>query len=183
VAVLGLGTWKRQLRGQSEYALAKRILRLSYQYREAIATVRYPAMWPWETASPPDEEANEMNERQKEFYGRSKGYEARWERVSSVRAELYPELLEAEVLWDKELTNLMEPIFQLEIDLKMATEQELKAKNPDLDPSATEWLRDPDFMNRRSELLYSGSKVDAFDAKFEEALAAASAFLKEYLRK
>ncbi len=36
VAVKGLGTWQRQLKGQSEYELSRRILVTVFKYRDAI---------------------------------------------------------------------------------------------------------------------------------------------------
>jgi len=39
VAWRGLGTWRQQLRGSSEYELSRRILRCTYQLRDAISLV------------------------------------------------------------------------------------------------------------------------------------------------
>ena len=44
VAFKGLGTWRRQLKGLSEYELSRRILVTLFKYRDAINGVRHPAM-------------------------------------------------------------------------------------------------------------------------------------------
>jgi hypothetical protein len=50
VATMGLHTWKRQLFGNSNYELSRRLLRSAYRLREAIQFVRNPLMlagrWP-----------------------------------------------------------------------------------------------------------------------------------------
>ncbi len=42
VGLKGLSTWRSQVHGQTEYDLAKRILRATYKAREAIHGVRNP---------------------------------------------------------------------------------------------------------------------------------------------
>ena len=42
VAIRGLNTWNRQLRGTSEYDLARRVLRCVYRHRDALISVSVP---------------------------------------------------------------------------------------------------------------------------------------------
>lgn len=98
VAVKGLGTWQRQLKGQSEYELSRRILVSVFKYRDAINGVRNPVMWAYEMPSPPEEEAVKMSREQIRFYGTSKAYQARWDKVQTEKASLYADLLEAEAI-------------------------------------------------------------------------------------
>jgi hypothetical protein len=42
VGFIGLQTWKKQLRGKTEYELAQRLLRATYQFREALTFARSP---------------------------------------------------------------------------------------------------------------------------------------------
>jgi hypothetical protein len=44
VAVLGLRAWRRQLRGQTQYELARRLLRAVYRVRDEIQGVRNPVI-------------------------------------------------------------------------------------------------------------------------------------------
>jgi hypothetical protein len=183
VAALGLGTWRHQLKGQVEYTLARRILRLCYEYRDAIAAVRHPMMWGSEMPEPPEGTGN-LTADQRHFYGRRKAYEARWQKVRSVRAELYPELLETEVLWEQQLADLMNPLFQLEIDLLIAIEDHLESVNPDIHTAEKQHLQDRESIKIRRELLYARfSREDAFDNKFKEGLEAVGQFLKTQLKK
>ena len=117
VAVKGLGTWQRQLKGQSEYELSRRILVILFKYRDSLNSVRHPAMWAYEMPSPPEDEAQKMNDEQVSFYGTSKAYQARWDKVQEQRTKLYADLLESEAIWGKELKNLFQGIFDLEHEL------------------------------------------------------------------
>ena len=98
VAIYGLSTWKRQLRGETEYELARRILRLCYKYRDAVKRVRDPWMMGSELVLPQNIDTQNMTERQQRASARRNAYANRWNRVTAVRADLYPEMLEAEVL-------------------------------------------------------------------------------------
>lgn len=42
VAIYGLISWKRQLKGKTEYELARRVLRAVYRLRDAIRGIRNP---------------------------------------------------------------------------------------------------------------------------------------------
>jgi hypothetical protein len=45
IAWLGVDAWKRQLRGQTEYDLARRLLRATLDVRDAVARLRSPMVW------------------------------------------------------------------------------------------------------------------------------------------
>ena len=81
VAIRGLSTWNRQLKGGVEYELTRRLLRCTYRLREAIKSVRNPVMWSNEQPSPPDDEAKTMTQDQQRYYGLSKAYQNRWDKV------------------------------------------------------------------------------------------------------
>ena len=136
VAVKGLSTWRRQLTGQSEYELARRILVNLFKYRDAINGVRYPVIS--EFPSPPEEESKNMNLIQRQFYGTFKVYQTRWDKVREQKASLYVELLEAEALWGKELNNLFKVISDLEHELFVRVLFYIKEINPDTSDATKE---------------------------------------------
>ena len=113
VAIKGLSTWQRQLKGQSEYDLSRRILVSLFKYRDTINGVRYPVMWAYEMPTPLDEDAKGMSRDQISFYSTSKAYQARLDKVQNVRTNLYADLLEAEALWGDELKELFKVVFDL----------------------------------------------------------------------
>jgi hypothetical protein len=47
-AYLGLSAWRRELKGKSEYELAKEVLKSVYKVREAFKHVRRPGIYQYE---------------------------------------------------------------------------------------------------------------------------------------
>jgi hypothetical protein len=131
VAVKGLGTWQRQLKGQSEYELSRRILVSLFKYRDAIARVRHPVLWAYEMPSPTQEKAKSMNNDQIEFYGTSKAYQVRLDKVQTERTNLYADMLEAEAIWGSELNSLFKVVFDLQHELFTKIRLNLELMNPD----------------------------------------------------
>ena len=92
IANKGLTTWKRQLKGNSEYELSRRILVTLYKYRDVINGVRHPIIWSYEMPTPSEEESKNMTPSQVAFYGTHKNYIARWEKVQAERRSLHVDL-------------------------------------------------------------------------------------------
>lgn len=103
VAWRGLRTWREEVRGRTDYDLARRTLVLVYRVREGVRLVRNPFMHGYESAErergeheSPDQ-ANRLNE--------AFAYERRWKSVSEAMVELEAALLEAETHWENLLTS------------------------------------------------------------------------------
>lgn len=105
VAVRGLGTWGRQLRGGAEYDLARRLLKLTYELREEMNRCRRPFMLAQEMPPLPDEGFRVDDEMMTRHRRWAAGYDARWSRVVQARIALEGALLEAEVLWGEEVRS------------------------------------------------------------------------------
>ncbi|WP_144191778.1 MULTISPECIES: hypothetical protein [Shewanella] len=181
VAVKGLGTWQRQLKGQSEYELSRRILVTLFKYRDAINGVRHPAMWGHEMPNPPEDEARSMSPEQIRFYGTSKAYQARWDKVQVERTALYADLLEAEAIWGTDLNNLFKVIFDLQHELLTRIRHYLELINPDTHESSKEAIRKIDEKNR--DIMYDllGEEPDEYKTDIINAIKSIEAYLKPKL--
>jgi hypothetical protein len=129
VATMGLHTWKRQLFGNSNYELSRRLLRSAYRLREAIQFVRNPLMLAGEMATarkaaglgttpPPgtDDPSVEL------------AYQSRWQKVVDARVEFDAELLEAEALWGPEIRQRADDLFRCIGRLNFSLSQWLDAR-------------------------------------------------------
>jgi hypothetical protein len=97
VAWVGLGVWRTQLRGTTEYDLARRFLLAAYKLRDEFVRFRNPVMSADEmaialtefdvTAEVDSQEASRA------------GYTGRWNRIADASRDFSVEALEAEVLW------------------------------------------------------------------------------------
>jgi hypothetical protein len=98
VAIVGLNTWRAQLRGTAEYELARRVLRAVLNVRDKISEVRNPLVSASETES--DQEGPPIGTLDETLRaGQRRAYERRWNNLVKARSALRLELLEAEVLW------------------------------------------------------------------------------------
>jgi hypothetical protein len=181
VAVKGLGTWQRQLKGQSEYELSRRILVSVFKYRDAINGVRYPAMWAYEMPSPPEEESAKMSREQIRFYGTSKAYQARWDKVQTERTTLYADLLEAEAIWGTELKEMFKEVFNLEHELFTRIRHYVELINPDTDEASKEAIRNID--KKARDIMYDNSsdEPDEYKQDFISAIEKIEKYLKPKL--
>ena len=114
VAVLGLRSWRKQLRGKAEYELAHRLLIAAYKVREEMRYVRTPSIMGWEVEAAKNElrDAGDQpldNESKSDY---ASVYDYRWRKLGVVVSELDAAVLEAEVLWGDKATKAVEPIKQ-----------------------------------------------------------------------
>jgi len=178
VAVKGLGTWQRQLKGQSEYELSRRILVSVFKYRDAINGVRHPAMWAYEMPSPPQEEAEKMSREQISFYGTSKAYQARWDKVQAERTSLYADLLEAEAIWGAELKQLFKKVFNLEHELFTRIRHYIELINPDTSDAKKEAITKID--NKARDIMYDDLSEEPDE--YKKDLISAIEQIEKYLK-
>jgi hypothetical protein len=162
VGIKGLGTWRRQLKGNTEYNLAKNIMTAVYELREAISFVRHPLM---EIPAEPNasaEKLKEMDDIQKRWLSTYQTYQKRWEPVRTIRAKLDANLLEAEVIWGKEFILKVQPLTQLVNKLFFSIQQFMEVENPNI--SNDQKLNDRDIIKElRKRIFYNGDDKDEND--------------------
>jgi len=178
VAIKGLGTWQRQQKWQAEYELSRRILVAVFKFRDAINGARHPAIWANEQPSPSEDAAKKMNTQQLQYYGLSKAYQARWDKVQAERISLYPDLLEAEALWGNELNDLFKVLFNLEHELLVAIRHYLELSNPDTRESKREAIMNLD--KKRRDIMYDDLSDDIDE--FKKDLLAGIQSIEKYLK-
>ncbi|MCE5311338.1 MAG: hypothetical protein LLG20_27180 [Acidobacteriales bacterium] len=172
VAVAGLKTWKRQLHGNAEYDLARRLLRVTYKLREAINFVRVPFIpagemdKALEDTGLKDASVTEREKRVQELV-----YQARWKPVAQARIEFDAELLEAEALWGPEMQRLGLAIKQCMGELVAALQRYLSHRMPD----------DPELFNAIDNIVF-GTEDDEYTKKLQGAIAAIENSLRPHLK-
>jgi hypothetical protein len=183
VAVLGLISWNRRLESCAGYDLARRILKATYRLRDAIKSVRHPDLWGVETPAPPEGEVKHMTPAELTYYGTSRAYQARWQRVSDIRTKLQAELLEADVLWGAELRRRFEALFRLEHELFVAVHSDLSLRNPKESEAKKAVVRKRQMHARdiMHDSLEDGG--DQFTRDLAHAIAPIEEYLKPHLRK
>ena len=112
IATLGLQTWKKELKGRTEYELARRLLRAVYKTRDAIRLVRNPFMSAGEISQSLQQANIEVDQHDERFGAITQGsvYQTRWKKVQDAFTELQLDTFEAEVIWGQEASEKMRPL-------------------------------------------------------------------------
>lgn len=110
IAIIGVNAWKRQLKGRTDYELARRYLRCVYKVRDSIRDARNPFIPVEETVFALEKQGKDKLAVTDRNTSDRAVYSLRWEKVRTAMSDLDVELLEAEVSWGrraKEVTNEM----------------------------------------------------------------------------
>lgn len=181
VAIKGLKTWRKQLKGQSDNELSRKILLAVYKYRDAVRYVRNPLMLPYEMPTPPLEETKRMSTTEIHFYGISEGYKTRFDRLQQLYNELNIDLLESKVLWGDHLEELLIKLFEFKFKLELVLQMYLNSKNPQLDSETRQ-----DYYNQikdYKDILYFQLPVekDKFNNDLNDIITDIESYLKPKL--
>ena len=185
VSILGLRTWRKQLRGRTEYDLARRFLRAVYRVRDAIRGVRNPFMFEGEVRAAqrelehgPDTEPKSVN---LDNNVRRAAYDKRWQCLDETLSDLYVERLEAEVVWGtQQVDQLVDPIRYKVADLGAALEQWLRI----LDDSHRDRQLTHQERERLRLVVYAGDREspdDKFAVGLRKSIGDIESFLRPYV--
>lgn len=119
VAIFGLNTWRRQIKGTDKYKVASDLLLEVYRVREGIGVVRSSFV----EFRPTEDEtvSKEMNE----FFGYVETMERRWKEVSEPVVQLSLLALKAEVHLSKDIKKEIDELMKLVRELRVTYEQYL----------------------------------------------------------
>jgi len=179
VAWLGLWTWNRQLRGTTEYELARRYLRAAYTVRDEIARFRAPLITPQEMAAALKESGAEAED--PVSAGSRAAYVRRWNRVVDAVSDLRVDALEAEVLWGAAAKNATEALQACagELSASLTMFLDRNARNPGFQlDSATK--------QRIERVMYQTSRdpdKDEFTKSIMEAVGLIEGIVRPHLRR
>ena len=184
IAIKGLGAWRRQIKGQTEYDLARRILVSLFMYRDAIDRVRHPMMLSAEMPYPPEEKAKHMTDPQIMHHGRSHAYFARLGKVTNARKTLYADLLEAEALWSNELNSKFKTLYDLERELVTKIRHHLLLADPAKSEKHKKSISKID--NQARDIMYENLRFedeeeDEYKMEFKSGIEAIESYLKSKL--
>lgn len=179
-AWLGLFTWKAQSKWNVDNQVAHRILVLLYRHKDALGSVRNPALRSSEVDSALNGKEVPEDRNLKNHLESSAVYQRRWDKVREIRADIYPNLLEGQALWGKEFLDLFRPIWKLEAELAGVVRNYIDAS----DPSAEEETRreySRILKGKRDILFDTLSDDDEFRGDHEKQLFPIENFLREKL--
>lgn len=181
VAVSGLRTWKRQLKGQSEYELARRLLLAIYRLRDAFRAARSPLMF-----VPPDEGGSDAGEgtfpQKRHIRGLRRGFEERLRALDNTWSDVQLAALEAEVIWGRAVRELVAPLNECRAKFVTTVHEYFWLNDP---PPYATVDRNAERVTRVESTLYSVSnnpQEDQFLKELLDAIDKAEAFIRPHLK-
>lgn len=118
VGISGLNTWKRQLHGNTEYAVAKNALITLYELREAIDLARDRFQYYSPDLSP--EEWDKLDDQKKQWLQIFENYKQRREKIAIAEQKFKACLIEMETVWGREFLEKTGSLSELINDLYFA---------------------------------------------------------------
>ncbi len=180
-AYLGLSTWRRELKGKSEYQLAKDVLKSVYKVREAFKHVRHPAIYQYEYPEGMTDHHGHLKQENK-HEGTAHVYEERWKKMDEAFSELESYHLDAQVEWGAEFQDVIKDLRSCRATLLVTIQEKLyRMKNPydGADRSVEEAKEE------RSVLYHIGedSKHDSFTPEINAAVGKFEEWLRPHIKK
>ena len=184
VAVKGLNIWKEQAKWKEDKTLAKNILLHLYRLNDEIRNVRNPFV-------SSSEQEHALSEEDKESYNKNqysddirfKGYsgaiEKRWSKMVDAKQKLYPLLVESDVLWGEELSNLLKPINKKIFELQSALTDNLVMRNPKTPNTRRNNISER--RQKRQDIIFESGDEDVFKKDIDAILDATIEYLKPKL--
>ncbi len=179
LAIWGVQTWRHQLKGGAEYALAKDLLKATYNVQAAFSKVRHPAIWsqeyPLET---PDQE--ELSDKAKSKWRDKHVYQERWKSMDAALSVFSEQARNARVEWGPEFDDFTLPIIKLANELASALSDFLDP--PTWEESVEERrARQTDVRLKMYDLR--GDSRDVFGKQIENTVASLEMILRNVIGK
>ncbi|WP_372715964.1 hypothetical protein [Novipirellula sp.] len=180
IAIRGLNAWRKQLRGNTEYDLARRLMKAALKVREGIRTVRNPFMSNAEIdEAVRDQYPNDTAKNIPHFDSSTAVYNARWRAISDAMLDLKLELIEAEVIWGAGAKEQLEPLQKCVADLRIALSQHLQLRSKRPPPF------EPDKVNEIDRIVFEVSdrpEKDDYTKRVHDAIENVQSFVTPHLK-
>jgi hypothetical protein len=181
LGVIGLNTWRRELKGKSQYLKAKEILNAVYKVREAFKYVRNPAIF---SSEYPKELLDKFGSLKKEFRfeGNVQVYESRFKVLQEAFIKLEELNIDAQVEWGSEFQYVIDPLRKCRAELLITIQDFLASKKENYDDRYKNALTKAE---ERSILYFIGpnSEHDKFTPEIDNAVLEFEKILRPIIKK
>ncbi|MCF7486708.1 hypothetical protein [Vibrio sp. A2-1] len=171
IGFVGLFTWKRQLRGTSEYEVAKRAILKTYQLQEAIQLVRNPML---HLNKEEVEAGNQLQEEQRIYSERLNSLSEAWSELQVTR-------LEAKAIWSIDAHSSFDEIQKCVSKIKADIWLHFWLKGAYAGPGATV-DNSPERVAKNNETVYYVSDEDPFSVQLLSAVKQVEEFFGTRVR-
>jgi len=166
LAIYGIREWKRQIKGKTNYEIARRYLRASLSLRNAILYVRNPFIPVSEMQTALKEHGFGSDEYTDTIKTNTAVYSRRWKKVQDTWTDLEAEIIDAEVSWGADAVNASKSLIIL-------TKKLFAVLQMYIDGHREKAIKD--------ELIYNQGSAENPD-EFSKGIASAIDEIKEFLK-
>lgn len=170
VAISGLSAWKRQLKGKTEYEVAKDLLKATLQVRNRLQAARNPFF--------------SSGQSQAEIFDvMRQAFEDRFAQVDEAVAQLEVSLLEAEALWGNAATEIFSEFHKCRAELIARINEYLWVENPN-HPSWITIDRNPKRLDRLREIALAlhSAEDDEYRKKLDRSIDTIRDYVRPHLK-
>lgn len=169
---LGLFTWSRQLKGTSEYELAKKAILSTYEVQQALQSVRNPMLY---LSKEEVEAGRRLQEEQRIYEERLNHLYKKWAELQTIR-------LETKVIWSSEAHNIFNGLQERIGEVRGAIWLHFWMKGAYAGPGATvDNNRERVIENDR--MVYFSSENDDFSRQITESVRSIENFFSPKVRR
>lgn len=163
----GLQEWKRQLKGKTNYEIARRYLKASLKLRDAMRAVRNPFVPLQEIEAALKENGLNSEEYKNHKVTNRAVYNIRWKKVIDAWTNLEADLLEAEVSWGAGAVDAQKTLDECVRKLRVAVHQYVDGK---------------DYSGFADEIIFDNGEDDLFSKEVARAISIIEEYLKPHLQ-
>lgn len=171
LGVIGLSTWRRQLKGTAEYEIAKKALLLTYQVQDAIRAARAPMVW---LRQEEVEAGRGLQEEQRVYEERLGEVYKKWSGLRTVA-------LEAKVIWGHDAESSFSSLSDCIGKLRGAIWMHFWLKGAYAGPAATV-DRNPERVMENDQVVYAVSDEDPYSQEVLRAVEHVTQFFQLRVR-
>ncbi|HHX8336013.1 hypothetical protein ACHFJ9_16545 [Vibrio sp. D3] len=171
IGTFGLFTWRRQLRGTSEYELAKKAVFKTYEVQQALQAVRNPMLY---LSKEEVEAGRRLEEEQRIYNERMTLLYEKWAELQTIR-------LETKAIWSDSAHNCFNEIQQRIGDLRGAIWLHFWMKGAYAGPGATV-DNNPERVIENDKVVYFVSDDDEFSQKIFKSVEKVELFFGPKIR-
>lgn len=180
VALAGLNTWRKQIEFSADSDLAKKILVLLYRHFDALSAIRGSQPVTVKIDRPDGIRILSEEESRLRFSAKAGNYLNGFVRVSEIRADIYPLLIEGQAFWGREFKDMFAGLWLLERELDLTVKLFLELSNPDISQDHKQALL-PLLTSKRDILFTVSDETDIFAKDYLEELAKIEDVLRKKL--
>lgn len=171
IGVFGLTTWRRQIRGTSEYEIAKTAILKTYEVQEALQSLRNPVLYLSKTEV---EAGRRLDEEQRIYRERMTYLNGKWAELQIIR-------LEAKVIWGKQAYDSFNEIQKLIGDIRGAIWLHFWMKGSYAEAGSSV-DNSPERVIENNKVIYFTSEEDEFSQKINESTIRVEVFFEPKIR-